>query len=43
MVEYVGEILIAKEGDRRGREYDQLGMSYLFDMNEVDETDECDV
>jgi SET domain-containing protein len=40
VVEYVGEILTAKEGDSRGRSYDQLGMSYLFDMNDPDESDE---
>lgn len=43
VVEYVGEILLAKEGDRRGEEYDQIGMSYLFDMNEMDDYDECDL
>jgi histone-lysine N-methyltransferase SUV39H len=43
VVEYVGEILTAKEGDKRGRYYDQLGMSYLFDMNDVDEDDEYDM
>lgn len=42
VVEYVGEILTKKEGDKRGKTYDQLGMSYLFDMNEFDETDEYD-
>jgi [histone H3]-lysine9 N-trimethyltransferase SUV39H len=43
VVEYVGEILTAKEGDKRGKEYDQMGMSYLFDMNEVDEEDDYDM
>jgi hypothetical protein len=42
-MEYVGEVLTAKEGDKRGRIYDQIGMSYLFDMNEPDETDEYDM
>lgn len=43
VVEYVGEILTAKEGDTRGRNYDQVGMSYLFDMNDPDESDEYDM
>ena len=43
VVEYVGEILTAKDGDKRGRYYDQLGMSYLFDMNDIDDTDDYDV
>ena len=43
VVEYIGEVLTAKEGDRRGREYDRLGMSYLFDMNEHDENDTYDL
>ena len=43
VLEYVGEILTAKEGDKRGRVYDKIGMSYLFDMNEPDDTDEYDM
>ena len=43
VIEYVGEVLTAKEGDNRGRVYDNIGMSYLFDMNEPDETDEYDM
>ena len=43
VVEYVGEILTAKEGDRRGKNYDQYGMSYLFDMNDPDETDDYEM
>jgi histone-lysine N-methyltransferase SUV39H len=42
VVEYVGEILTAKEGDKRGKHYDQAGMSYLFDMNDHDEDDDYD-
>ena len=42
VVEYAGEVLTAKEGDQRGKEYDQMGMSYLFDMNDLDESDEYD-
>jgi histone-lysine N-methyltransferase SUV39H len=43
VVEYVGEILTAKDGDKRGKHYDQLGMSYLFDMNDPDENDDYDL
>lgn len=43
VLEYVGEILTAKEGDQRGKIYDSVGMSYLFDMNDPDETDEYDM
>lgn len=43
MVDYVGEVLTAKDGDKRGKVYDSIGMSYLFDMNEPDETDEYDM
>jgi len=43
VVEYVGEVLTAKVGDKRGRIYDKIGMSYLFDMNEPDDTDEYDM
>lgn len=35
--------MTAKEGDKRGKNYDQYGMSYLFDMNEMDDSDEYDV
>lgn len=42
VIEYVGEIITAKEGDIRGKNYDKLGMSYLFDMNDIDESDEYD-
>lgn len=43
VVDYVGEVLTAKDGDKRGKVYDSIGMSYLFDMNEPDETDEYDM
>lgn len=43
VMEYVGEVITAKEGDKRGKVYDQLGMSYLFDMNEPDDSDEYDM
>ncbi|CDW79095.1 histone-lysine n-methyltransferase suv39h1 [Stylonychia lemnae] len=43
VVEYVGEVITAKEGDKRGKIYDQQGMSYLFDMNDPDESDDYDM
>jgi hypothetical protein len=42
VVEYVGEVVTARDGDKRGRIYDRLGMSYLFDMNDFDEDDSFD-
>jgi histone-lysine N-methyltransferase SUV39H len=43
VIEYVGEVLTAKEGDKRGKIYDKIGMSYLFDMNDADDSDEYDM
>ena len=43
VMEYTGEILTAKEGDQRGKFYDQVGMSYLFDMNDPDEEDDYEM
>ena len=40
VVEYTGEVLTTKEADRRGRNYDMYGMSYLFDMNDADDSDD---
>jgi len=34
--------LTAKEGDERGKSYDDQGMSYLFDMNDPDDEDDYD-
>lgn len=42
VVEYIGEVVTAKEGDKRGKIYDRQGMSYLFDMNDYDEDDSLD-
>lgn len=39
IMEYRGEVITKKEGDKRGFEYDKLGMSYLFDMNDPFESD----
>jgi histone-lysine N-methyltransferase SUV39H len=43
VMEYSGEILTAKEGDKRGKVYDEIGMSYLFDMNDPDESDDYEM
>eukprot|EP00347_Sterkiella_histriomuscorum_P020711 403336770 len=43
VVEYLGEVLTAKEGDKRGKVYDKVGMSYLFDMSDPDDQDEYDM
>lgn len=37
ILEYTGEVITKKEGDKRGKHYDKVGMSYLFDMNDPDE------
>lgn len=42
VVEYTGEVLVKKEGDRRGIIYDREGLNYLFDMNDPEEDDEFD-
>jgi SET domain-containing protein len=42
VIQYVGEVLTARDGDKRGKIYDQIGMSYLFDMNEEDKTNNYD-
>lgn len=39
VVEYTGEVFTKRQGDKKGKEYDALGQSYLFDMNEPDEQD----
>ena len=33
VVEYCGEIITKKEGDRRGEKYDSINCNYLFDLN----------
>ena len=37
VLEYTGEVLTKKEGDKRGALYDRKGLNYLFDMNDPDE------
>ena len=43
VVEYRGEVLTKKEGDRRGAIYDKNGMNYLYDMNDPNEEDEFEI
>lgn len=35
VMEYCGEIVTKKQGDIRGTIYDSMGLSYLFDMNDM--------
>ncbi|XP_071443020.1 histone-lysine N-methyltransferase SUV39H2 [Hetaerina americana] len=41
--EYVGEVLTTDEAEKRGREYDMEGRTYLFDLDyhQNEETDDC--
>lgn len=39
LMEYTGEIVTKKHGDMRGSFYDANGLSYLFDMNDLQVTD----
>jgi len=38
VAQYVGEVINSEEADRRGREYDMTGRTYLFDLD-YNETD----
>ena len=40
LMEYLGEIVSKKQGDMRGTFYDDNGLSYLFDLNDLSEEDE---
>ena len=40
LMEYLGEIVSKKQGDMRGTYYDDNGLSYLFDLNDLCESDE---
>ena len=35
ILQYTGEVLTKREGDRRGVFYDKIGLSYLYDMNDA--------
>ena len=41
-MEYRGEIVTKKQGDMRGSYYDDVGLSYLFDMNDPDTDNQFD-
>ena len=43
VLEYTGEVITKKEGDKRGKNYDKVGMSYLFDMNDPDPTNKFEM
>lgn len=40
LMEYLGEIVSKKQGDMRGTFYDDNGLSYLFDLNDLTEEDD---
>jgi len=42
VVEYCGEIITKKEGDRRGEKYDSVNCNYLFDLNKHAEIESID-
>ena len=42
VVEYCGEIITKKEGDRRGEKYDSVNCNYLFDLNKHVEIEKVD-
>ena len=33
MTEYVGEILTSEDAETRGKKYDKMGQTYLFDLD----------
>ena len=37
VVEYVGEIITSEEAERRGKQYDAVQQTYLFDLDYTDE------
>lgn len=37
ITEYVGEVITNEEAERRGRQYDKKGATYLFDLDFDDE------
>lgn len=43
MIQYTGEILTKKDGDLRGKRYDEIGLNYLFDLNDPDEDDDFEM
>ena len=42
VVEYCGEIITKKEGDKRGEKYDSVNCNYLFDLNKHAEIENID-
>lgn len=39
IIEYTGEIIDQEESIRRGKKYDEIGLSYLFDLDYNDQTE----
>jgi len=42
IIEYCGEIITRKEGDKRGEKYDSVNCNYLFDLNKHAEVEKID-
>jgi len=42
IIEYCGEIITRKEGDKRGEKYDSVNCNYLFDLNKHAEVETID-
>ena len=40
IMEYLGEVVSKKQGDMRGTYYDDNGLSYLYDLNDLEDEDE---
>ena len=40
LMEYLGEVVSKKQGDMRGTYYDDNGLSYLYDLNDLSDEDE---
>ncbi|KAG7205164.1 hypothetical protein KM043_018258, partial [Ampulex compressa] len=41
VTQYVGEVITSEEAERRGKEYDAAGRTYLFDLDYNETEDQC--
>nr|XP_050845732.1 histone-lysine N-methyltransferase SUV39H2-like isoform X2 [Vespula vulgaris] len=41
VTQYVGEVISSEEADKRGKEYDAAGRTYLFDLDYNETDDQC--
>lgn len=41
VTQYVGEVILSEEADKRGKEYDAVGRTYLFDLDYNETDDQC--